>query len=263
MNWRSLRSLIRATWATWLQARSFFFLLAFGWMIAPLVYLFVWSTAAADQPLNGLTRGEFVAYYLILIVVNQLTYAQVNWTVGDLIRYGGLNPLLLRPVTPFSDTLATELAGKGVYLLFVIPVTALLALILRPSFEVTWVGVIAFIPSLLMAWLLRFLWGYWLAVLAFWATRADGLLALQDSLTFLLGGLVAPFVILPEVMQTAARLLPFRYMIGFPVELLTNQLDHTALLQGFMMQALWLAIALGLSVVLWHKGLERYTAVGG
>jgi ABC-2 type transport system permease protein len=171
--------------------------------------------------------------------------------------------LLLRPVTPFSDTLATELAGKGVYLLFVLPVTAILALILRPSFEVTRVGVLAFIPSLLMAWLLRFLWGYWLAVLAFWATRADGLLSLQDSLTFLLGGLVAPFVILPEAMQTAARLLPFRYMIGFPVEVLTNQLDHAGLLQGFMMQAVWLAVALGLSVVLWHNGLERYTAVGG
>jgi ABC-2 type transport system permease protein len=262
MNWRSLRALIRATWATWLQSRSFFFILAFGWMIAPLIYLFVWSTAAAE-PLEGLSRGEFVAYYLILIIVNQLTYAQVNWTVGDLIRYGGLNGLLLRPISPFSDTLAAELAGKGVFLLFVVPITALLALILRPSFDVTWTGVIAFIPGLLMAWLLRFLWGYWLAILAFWATRADGLLALQDSLSFLLGGMVAPYIILPDAVQTAARWLPFRYMIGFPIEVLTNQLDTAAVVQGFLIQLLWLVVALTLCAVLWRRGLERYSAVGG
>ena len=71
-------ALLRVTWQTWLAQRSFFFLLAFGWMIPPLVYLFVWSTAAREQPIGGLTRGEFVAYYLILIVVNQLTYAQTN-----------------------------------------------------------------------------------------------------------------------------------------------------------------------------------------
>ena len=29
-----------------------------------------------------MSRGEFVAYYLVLILVNQLTYAQTNWTVA-------------------------------------------------------------------------------------------------------------------------------------------------------------------------------------
>lgn len=41
MNWRGARALIGATWSMWLQSRNFFFLLAFGWMIPPLIYLFV------------------------------------------------------------------------------------------------------------------------------------------------------------------------------------------------------------------------------
>ena len=80
MNLRGARALIKHTWTMWLQQRSFFFLLAFGWMIPPLVYLFVWSTVAEGGTVGGLTRGQFVAYYLALILVNQLTFSQTNWT---------------------------------------------------------------------------------------------------------------------------------------------------------------------------------------
>ena len=129
MNTRGGWALIKRTWAMWIQQRSFFFLLAFGWMIPPLVYLFVWSTAAGETTAGGLSRGEFGAYYLVLVLVNQLTYSQTNWTVGDVIRYGGMNMLLLRPLSPVFDALSTEVAGKVVYMIFVIPVTVVLAVV--------------------------------------------------------------------------------------------------------------------------------------
>jgi ABC-2 type transport system permease protein len=263
MNLRGGWALIKSTWFSWMQHRGFFFLLAFGWMIPPLIYLFVWSTATGGETIGGMTGGEFVAYYLILVVVNQLTYAQTNWTVGDEIRYGNMSTWLLRPMSPVFHALSTEMAGKVVYMTFTVPVVLLLALLLKPEFELNIQNGLLFIPALIVAWALRFFWGYWLALLAFWATRADALLALQDSLIFLLGGQVAPTRLLPPLIQDLSTVLPFRYMAAFPVEVLTGQLTQTETRIGFVIQVFWMLVAIGLYALLWRNGVRRYAAVGG
>ena len=125
------------------------------------------------------------------------------------------------------------------------------------------VNVMAFVPALILAWALRFLWGYWLALLAFWTTDFSAMLAVQDALVFLLAGQVAPLAVLPPALQMLAMVLPFRYMLGFPVEVITNQLDATGLLIGFGVQLAWVTVALVLSMLLWRRGLKRYEAVGG
>jgi len=263
VNHRGGWALVKNTWASWMQYRSFFFVIAFSWMIPPLMFLFVWSTLAAQQPLHGVGRGEFVAYYLILIIVNQLTFAQTNWTLGDVIRMGSLNFWLLRPLSPLYQILASEVAGKVVFMTFVIPISAVLAFLLGPELHVSAQNVMLFLPALALAWLLRFFWGCWLALLAFWASRADALLAIQDACVFLFAGIVAPLFLLPPAMQEAARWLPFRYMVGFPIEVLAFNLSQAEILFGFTIQAGWLAVAVLLTSLTWRLGLRRYTAIGG
>jgi ABC-2 type transport system permease protein len=263
LNTRGGWALVKATWSSWMQHRGFFYLVAFSWMIPLLVYLFVWSAAASEGTVGGLSRGELVSYYVLLILVNQLTFSTNNWTVGDGIRHGRMNLLLLRPLSPVYDALASEVAVKVVFMTFAIPLAAGLALILRPELHVTWQNGLLFLPALTLAWVLRWLWGYWIALLSFWATRADALLSLQESLVFLVGGQVAPTALLPPLLQQAAVALPFRYMVAFPVEILTGQLSAAELATGFAVQAGWLAVASVLAVALWRAGGRRYSAVGG
>jgi ABC-2 type transport system permease protein len=246
-----------------MQHRGFFFLLAFMWMVPPLIYLFVWMTAAGDEGIGDFSRGVFVGYYLVLIVVNQLTYSQTNWTVGDQIRSGTMNIHLLRPISPVFDAIASEIAGKVVYMVFIIPITLMLGWLLHPEIHTNWQLVFLGVLATMLAWALRFAWGYWIALLAFWSTRANALLAVQDSLTFLLAGQVAPISLLPGALKSLAVVLPFRYMIGFPVEVLTGQVSGVALVTGFAIQAAWLAATLVVLALMWRAGLRQYSAVGG
>ena len=256
-------ALIAHTWATWLQYKGFFFLLAFGWMTQPLIFLLVWSNAATSGAIGGYARGDFVAYYLVLIVVNQLTFAQTNWTVGDLIRDGTMNALLLRPIAPIVDTVAAEIAGKVVFLSFAIPVAGLLLLVLSPT-DVRLPGhPLLFAVTLPAAWALRFLWGYGLALTAFWSTRSNALVLMQDALVFVLAGQVAPTDLLPGGLRTIAEWLPFRYMLGFPIEVLLGRVREDALTRGMILQIVWLTVAGGLAHTLWRLGVRRHAAVGG
>ncbi len=263
MNVRAGWMLVRRTWLSWMQSRSFFFLLAFGWLIGPLIYLFVWSTAAGQGAVDGWTRGQFVAYYLVLINVNQITYSQTYWTVGMMIQMGSFSRLLLYPMAPVFDAIASEIAGKVVYMTFVIPVTVVLALILRPTLSTTVGNVALFVVALGLAWALRFFLGYAQALLSFWFTRTDALLAAQEALVFLLAGQIAPTALLPAPLDQLAVLLPFRYMLGFPVELLMGRLSGAEILTGFALQGIWLLVALGLYRLAWLRGVRHYTAVGG
>jgi ABC-2 type transport system permease protein len=148
-------------------------------------------------------------------------------------------------------------------MIFVLPVSGILAIFLKPNLHPTPEGGLLFVLAVLLAWMLRFLWGHWLALPAFWTSRAASLLVIQDSLVFLLSGIVAPFALLPEGVATVARWLPFRYMVGFPVEVLTGQIGAQETIFGLAIQGGWLIISVILTRLLWTQGVKNYSAVGG
>lgn len=255
--------MIRKLLFSYMAGRGFFWTLTVGWMMGPLVYLFVWTTAAGQGTIGGFDGNDFIVYYLCLIVVNQFTYPISNWIIGDAIRYGSFSAWLLRPVPAIYEAIANDIATKMICMPFVLAVVAVLGLILRPSFATSLPTILMFLGALALAQALRFLAAYVLALFAFWSNRADALLGLNDSLLFLLAGQVAPTTLLPGVLQRIATVLPYRYMLGFPIEILTGQLSQTQIVIGFGWQASWLLGVVFLHQLVWRRGLRQYAAIGG
>ncbi|GIV96368.1 MAG: hypothetical protein KatS3mg057_1025 [Herpetosiphonaceae bacterium] len=82
-------------------------------------------------------------------------------------------------------------------------------------------------------------------------------------LIFLFAGQVAPIALLPGALHTLAVVLPYRYALSFPVEVLVGNLSRGEVWTGLAIQLAWLAIIGVLYRFVWNKGLKHYVAVGG
>jgi ABC-2 type transport system permease protein len=137
-----------------------------------------------------------------------------------------------------------------------------LALVFRPEVHSSVWAVAAFVPALLLAFVLRFLIEWTLALAAFWTTRVSAVNQGYYVAALFLSGQIAPLSLLPFPVQIAAAALPFRWMISFPVELVLGRLSPMEAATGLTVQVAWLGVALLLLRVVWRAGLRSYSAVG-
>jgi ABC-type uncharacterized transport system permease subunit len=250
---RLLAAYVRSAFLTWLAWRSFAFTLVANQAVTPLIGLAVWSNAL---PGRGLTE-----YFVTILFVRLLTVSYENHTFSHRIYTGELADDLVRPHPVIFAPLGENLAIRAWHLLIGLPLLGAVLLFVRLHLE--WANIGLALPALVLAAMLRFLFTYTLALSAFWTERADSVVRLGGILLFLLGGEAAPIALLPDGLQHWAAALPFRAMVGFPAEIATGQLTSPAILTGYLWQVLWLGALAAVAGLVWHKGIRRYTVVGG
>jgi ABC-2 type transport system permease protein len=259
------RAEFRTSLATMFQYRASLVIWLIGQVLDPVIYLIVWSTVsvASGGAVGGYTTGDFAAYFLVLMVVNNLTYTWIMWEYEYRVREGLLSAALLRPVHPIHADIAENLSSKAISSPFILLTAVLLGLAFQPTFHFEGWAVVAFLPAGALAFVLRFLVEWTLAQAAFWTTRVSSLNQLYFVAMLFLSGQVAPLSLFPPAVQTLAALLPFRWMISFPVELLLGKLTPQETAVGFAAQAAWIVVAIVLLRVVWRAGVRVYSAVGG
>jgi len=268
---REVRELLRlyaqqfkTTFASMVQYRASLFIWMISQVLEPLVYLIVWATVSngSGGSVGGYTARGFAAYYLVLMLVNQVTYTWIMYEYEYRVRQGSLSFALLKPVHPIHSDISDNLSSKLITLPILLVVAAGLALIFRPTAAPTLWAALAFIPALILAFLVRFLLEWTLALAAFWTTRVNAINQTYFTLMLFLAGQIAPLSLFPRWLQIVAAILPFRWMLGFPVELVLGRLTPVQALEGLAAQAAWVVISLVLIRVVWRAGVRVYSAVG-
>lgn len=254
----------KTTLAAMIQYRAALAIWVIGHVLEPLVYLVVWSVVsrASGGSAGGFTTAEFAAYFIALMLVNHVTYTWIMYEYEYRIRHGSLSFALLRPVHPIHSDVADNLSSKVITLPGIALAAVALGLIFRPVFHLVPWGVLAFLPAVVLAFVLRFLLEWTLALAAFWTTRVSAINQMYFVAVLFLSGQVAPIALLPSWVRMAAEVLPFRWMVGFPVELVLGRLTPAQALAGFGAQAAWIALSLGLIRIVWRAGVRAYSAVG-
>ncbi|MDZ7265259.1 MAG: ABC-2 family transporter protein, partial [candidate division KSB1 bacterium] len=145
---------------------------------------------------------------------------------------------------------------------FMLLVAIVLMLLFQPEFHFHWWAVAVAIPTLLLTFWVRFLLEWTLANAAFWTTRVSAINQTYFVMVLFLSGQMAPLSLFPEAIQWLAKLLPFRWLIGFPVELLLGRLSLGQAVIGWGALVGWLLVALVLLRRVWRAGVRNYSAVG-
>lgn len=258
------RQQLRTSFAAMLQYRVALVIWLLSQVLDPVIYLVVWSTvsAASGGEVGGYTRGDFAAYFLVLMLVNNVTYSWIMYEYDYRVREGTLSAALLRPVHPIHADLADNLASKMISTPGMLLVAVALGFVFRPTVHLVPWALAAFVPAVALAFILRFLIEWTLALAAFWTTRVSALNQTYFVAMLFLSGQVAPLALFPGFVQAIGTALPFRWMISFPVELLLGNLTPAQVLTGFAAQAGWIVVGLALVRVVWRAGVRQYSAVG-
>ncbi len=255
----------KTTMAMMFQYRASLLIWMIGQVLEPLIYLIVWaavSSTSESGSVGGYTASDFAGYFIVLMVVNQFTYTWIMYEFEYRVREGLLSFALLKPVHPIHSDIADNVTSKMITLPVMMLIAAGLALAFHASLSPAPWSIVLFIPALMAAFMMRFLLEWTLALVSFWITRVSAINQTYFVLMLFLSGQIAPLTLLPYPVQIAADILPFRWFIGFPVELLLGRLTFQETLIGLGAQAAWLIASVVALKLVWRAGIRAYSAVG-
>lgn len=230
----------------------------------PLVMLALWHAVAADGPVGRFDQRGFTAYYLGVLAVRLLTTSWVVWQLSMEIRDGTLSAKLLRPIHPIVSLAADHISAVPMRALVISPVVAILLAVARDRLLRHDPLLIAvFGASLAGAWLLIFFTMVLMGSLAFFFDSAMGVFELWLGVHAILSGYLVPLEVLPGWLRRAADVLPFRFMLAFPVDNLVGLMSRRQALLALGAQWGYVLLFAVLALRVWRAGLRRFAAFGG
>ncbi len=237
------------------------------WILAttmPLVMLALWHAVASDAPIGRFGEHQFVAYFLAMFIVRQLTGSWAVWLINMEIRDGTLALRMLRPVHPLLSYAASSLAELPVRSVLSVPVAAV-ALVWLAGDQLTrdpamWA---LFVASVFGGWLITLFANFAIGCMALFLEQSTKIMDVWLALFFVFSGYMVPVELFPPFLREIIAWLPFRYQLGLPVELMTGAHDRAEAL--VLLGRQWLMVAVTFSVVafVWRRGVRRFAAYGG
>ena len=234
-------------------------------LISLAVYYFFWNavfTYSGQQAIGGFSFYELVNYYALTLIVAAITSTNVDAELARRVLDGRLSIFLTRPLSFFMQRLYANIGERGMAVLGqILPVT--IAAVVFFNLHITSpVNFILFTITAVLAFILLFVFTFFLGISSFWLTKYSGIRMLRSGLIWFLSGAVVPMTFFPANIQKIFSYLPFQYTSYSPVQIFLGKYDLMTSLQVILIQVAWIAALLILVNVAWKYAMKTFTAVG-
>lgn len=232
-------------------------------LIGPIIMIIFWRGASYQH--TSWSFSTISTYYFLLIIASAflMTHPE-EWIAEEHIKGGNLAQFLLRPFSYFFSNFMSELPWRIIQGLFGLIVVVICYYLFGKLINISFSFqnlIISIIISIL-GYLLGFVYKMNLALLAFWFTEISGILQVSDILIFTFGGYIAPIFLFPDTLAHIATILPFSYIIYFPVVAFQGKVDVLNFFRIVGIQVAWITLFSVSYKILWRKGLKKFTATG-
>lgn len=256
---------VKNTWAETTTYRLNFTMWRVRVVLQILTLYFLWfSLLPKNTSLFGYTQSFMLTYILGTSLISSIVLSSRIADVGDNINTGNLSNFLIRPINYFCYWFARDLGDKAMNITFSIVELLILFLILKPPvFIQTNIFYLSFfLISVITAVFLYFFLNFLVSLIGFWSPEVWGpRFILIIIMSFFAGGFF-PLDILPKSIFSFFQILPFSYMLFFPLKIYLGQLSFNQIIIGLFISFFW-TFFLYLSVrFVWKKGLKAYSAEG-
>lgn len=255
----------RAEWLDALQNREEVLIWVILEGVPVLIMSWLWLANQSQLANLHISVGSLVTYYTLIFIISRVTGFYFDETMQSRIREGTFSSFLLRPWSLFSMLLSQNLGGKLFNTFFLlIPVLAFIYLLFGSHLLVTldW-RIVLFFLSLIPAYLIQFCLSLIVVAVAFFWEQSFSLIHLRWVMETVFGGYALPLYLYPKFLSNFASFLPFKYVYFLPANIYSSQLDVMGSLQQILYSCLWVVCLYLLANLIWRKGLNRYSSVGG
>lgn len=229
-----------------------------------LVVYFLWSAIfSQNKTVLGYQQNEILTYILLVPLISSIITGSKS-DIGAEINHGNLSNYLLKPLSSFKYWFTKDLADKMLNICFSLVEIVFLYVLLKPDLflQTDPLNIIFFAICLLLSMILFFFINNSLGFLAFWTTDYWGprflILVVQE---FLAGGMF-PLDILPKPLFTFSLVTPFPYLAYFPLSVYLGKHDWFFVAWGIIITIFWIIFFHQLSMLLWRRGLIKFSAEG-
>ncbi len=251
-------------WQRILQYRFNFFLGRLRSIIVLLMLYYLWiSLSTSTGTFAGFSRKELVSYVLLTLTLRPLIFGGHSRNLSIEINTGIFSKYLTMPLNIFIYNFFRDSAERIINLLFVIIEIIIFCSITGEMILMPASGNLIFsIVAVCLAIVLYSLLIFTLSSLSFWSREAMGPRFLFDWFMDFSAGGYFPLSILSAGLYTILAYLPFYYLIYFPLVVVLNRQSVRDILLGFVVQVIWILILSGLTIIIWRRGIRKYSGEG-
>jgi ABC-2 type transport system permease protein len=230
-----------------------------------LITFFLWQAVfRTNSVIFGYSRIQMLTYIILINVLNGIVLSTQTFRIAFEINSGLLSKFLIQPLNFFAYNLARDLPDKIINTGFSIFEINIMILILQTPIIIQQdlLRLISFVLVSLLAALLYFEINILLSFIGFWSKETWAPRFIFNILLMFLAGTYFPLDIIPKQIYDFLQLLPFTYLVYFPLKIYLGAVDMSQLMKGLGIIIFWLFALMFIIRYVWHTGLKIYTAEG-